>query len=168
MPTLFPDDAKGIIEALLFVTTEPLKTKTVAEILGISELDVVYLMKEIKADCEKERRGFCLLEVAEGYAFITRPDFAPYVEKLVKPKLSTLSRAALETLAIIAYKQPIAKSEIDELRGVKSESSVNTLVERGLITEVGRKEGPGRPILYGTTLEFLKHFGLKSLTELPG
>lgn len=167
MTTLFPDDAKGIIEALLFISSEPLKAKTVAEILGISELDVVYLMKEIKADCEKDRKGFCLIEVAEGYSFVTRPDYAHYVEKLVKPKLSTLSQAALETLAIIAYKQPVAKSEIDELRGVKSESSVNTLIERGLIAEVGRREGPGRPILYGTTLEFLMHFGLNSLKELP-
>ena len=164
---LFPDEAKNAIEALLFVANEPLSVKVIAEILERSPYDVEVLLKEIKADCEKEERGFCLLEVAGGYSFVTRPEYAPYIEKLVKPRLSTLTQAALETLAIVAYKQPITRSEIDEIRGVKSDRALNTLVERTLIQEIGRKEGPGRPIIYGTTKDFLKHFGLKNLEELP-
>ncbi len=167
MPTLFPDDTKGIIEALLFVSSEPLTPKTISEILERDMGDIIIALKEIKADCERENRGFCLMEVAGGFSFATRSDFAGYIEKLVKPRLNTLSQAALETLAIIAYKQPITRSEIDEIRGVKSDSSVNTLVERDLIQELGRKEGPGRPILYGTTPAFLKYLGLKSLEDLP-
>ncbi len=164
---LFPDEAKNTIEALLFVTNEPLTIKTMAEILERSPYDVEVLLKEIKADCEREARGFCLLEVAGGYSFVTRAEYAPYIEKLVKPRLTTLTQAAMETLAIVAYKQPITRSEIDDIRGVKSDSALNTLIERTLIQEIGRKEGPGRPIIYGTTQDFLKHFGLKNLGELP-
>jgi len=167
MNTLFPDEAKSIIEALLFVSSEPLTVKTIAEILERSEKDVTALLREIKADCERDSRGFCLMELAGGYTFATRTEHAPYIEKLVKPRLNTLSQAALETLAIIAYRQPITRSEIDEIRGVKSDSSTATLLERGLIQEVGRKDSPGRPILYGTTKEFLKYFGLRSLQDLP-
>ncbi|HHY06086.1 MAG TPA: SMC-Scp complex subunit ScpB [Clostridia bacterium] len=167
MPTLFPDETKSIIEALLFVTNEPLTVKTMAEIIECPEYNIKVLLKEIKADCERERKGFCLKEVAGGYSFVTRPEYAPYIEKLVKPRLNTLTQAALETLAIIAYRQPVTKSEIDEIRGVNSDSAINTLLGRSLIEEVGRKEGPGRPILYGTTQNFLKYFGLKDLQELP-
>lgn len=164
---LFPDEAKNAIEALLFVANEPLSVKTIAEILERSPYDVEVLLKEIKADCEKEARGFCLLEVAGGFSFVTRPEYAPYIERLVKPRLSNLTQAALETLAIVAYKQPITRSEIDEIRGVQSDSALNTLMERTLIQEIGRKEGPGRPIIYGTTKDFLKYFGLKNIEELP-
>ncbi len=167
MPTLFPDDTKSIIEALLFVSGEPLSLKVIAETLGRDERDVLYYLKEIKADCEKTGKGFILTEVAEGYSFVTRPEFAPYVEKIAKPRLMALSQAALETLAIIAYRQPVTKSEIDEIRGVKSESSLNTLQERGLIKEAGRRDTAGRPILYVTSKSFLKYLGLRSLEELP-
>lgn len=164
---LFPDEARNAIEALLFVTNEPLSIKAIAEILERSSYDVEVLLKEIKADCEREARGFCLQEVAGGYSFVTRPEYASYIEKLVKPRLNTLTQAAMETLAIVAYKQPITRSEIDDIRGVKSDSALNTLIERTLIQEIGRKEGPGRPIIYGTTQDFLKHFGLKNIEELP-
>lgn len=167
MSTLFPDEAKSIIEALLFVSSEPLSAKNLAEIIERSEEDVLIMLREIRADCERDNRGFCLMEIAGGFLFATRTEHAPYVEKLVKPRLSTLSQAALETLAIIAYKQPITRSEIDEIRGVKSDSSVATLTERGLITDVGRKDAPGRPVLFGTTPGFLKYFGLRSINDLP-
>jgi segregation and condensation protein B len=167
MSTLFPDEAKGIIEALFFVTSEPLTVKTIAGIIARDEKDVLALIKEIKADCERERRGFCLVELAGGYCFATRTEHSEYIEKLVKPRLSLLSQAALETLAIIAYQQPITRSEVDEIRGVKSDSSVSTLLERGLIQEKGRKEAPGRPVLFETTPDFLKYMGLKSLDDLP-
>lgn len=167
MPTLFPKEAKSIIEALLFVSGEPLSAKEIAGVLDLDEQDVVVLLKEIKADCERERMGFCLQEIAEGYLFVTRIEHAEYIEKLVKPRLNTLSQAALETLAIISYQQPVTRSEIEEIRGVKCDSSINTILDRGLIEEAGRKEAPGRPILYKTTPEFLKYMGLKSLDDLP-
>lgn len=166
MPSLFPDDTKSIIEALLFVASEPLTIKTIADITERSEYEAEVTLKEIKAACERESRGFCLIEVAEGYSFVTRSEFAPFIEKLVKPRLNSLTQAALETLAIIAYKQPVTKSEIDEIRGVNSDSAINTLLARSLIEEAGRKEGPGRPIIYRTTKDFLKYFGLKDLKQL--
>lgn len=166
MSTLFPDEAKSIIESLFFVTSEPLTVKTISEIISRDEKDVLALIKEIKADCERDKKGFCLVEVAGGYSFATRTEHAVYIEKLVKPRLSFLSQAALESLAIIAYQQPITRSEVDEIRGVKSDSSISTLLERGLIEEQGRREGPGRPMLFGTTAEFLKYMGLKSLEDL--
>lgn len=167
MPILFPDDGKSIIEALLFVSNEPLTVKTIMEILERDEQEVVELLKEIKADCERDKRGFLLVEIAGGYSFATRAEYAGYIEKLVKPRLNTLSQPALETLAIIAYQQPITKSEIEQIRGVQCDSCINTILERGLIEETGRREGPGRPILYGTTPAFLKYMGLKSLADLP-
>ncbi len=167
MNTLFPDEAKSIVEGLLFVSNEPLTPKVVAEILERNIVEITAVLKEIKADCERYSRGFCLSEVAGGYLFTTRSEHAPYIEKLVKPRLNTLSQAALETLAIIAYRQPITRSEIDEIRGVQSDSCLNTILERGLIEEAGRKEAPGRPVLFATTPDFLKYFGLKSLADLP-
>jgi len=167
MTTLFPDEAKGIVEALLFVTSEPLTVKAIAEIIERSEKDVRAILREIKADCERDNRGFCLMEVAGGFLFTTRTEHSAYIEKLVRPRLNTLSQAALETLAIIAYRQPITRSEIDEIRGVKSDSAIATLLERGLIMETGRKDSPGKPMLFGTTADFLRHFGLRSLEELP-
>lgn len=167
MCTLFPEETKGIIEALLFVTNEPLAVKTIAEIIGCTNEEILYFLGEIRADCERERRGYFLQEIAGGYLFITRAEYAPYLERLLKPRLNTLTPAALETLAIIAYQQPVTKSKIDELRGVNSDSALNTLLGRVLIAEKGRQDGPGRPILYGTTPEFLKYLGLKDLQELP-
>jgi segregation and condensation protein B len=164
---LFPDEAKSIIEGLLFVSSEPLTCKTIAEILGRKSEEVEAVLREIKADCEREQRGFCLSEVAGGYLFATRAEHALYIEKLVKPRLNTLSQAALETLAIIAYQQPITRGEIDEIRGVNSDSCLSTILERGLVEEIGRKEAPGRPALFATTPLFLKYFGLKSLADLP-
>ena len=167
MPTLFPEDDKSVIEALLFVSGEPLTAKTIAGILEREEQDVLLLLREIKADCEKEGRGFCLMEVAGGFAFATRAEHSAFIEKLVKPRLIALSQAALETLAIIAYQQPITRIEIEEIRGVKCDSVIHTIQERGLIEEAGRKEAPGRPIFYRTTPEFLKYMGLKSVDDLP-
>jgi len=151
----------------LFVASEPMPPKLIAEIINRNEEEVIALLKDIKADCEREQRGFYLFEVAGGYSFATRPEYAEYIEKVVKPRLSSLSQAALETLAIIAYGQPITRSEIDEIRGVKSDSAVYTLIERGLIEETGRKDGPGRPALFDTTPGFLKYLGLRTLDDLP-
>jgi len=168
MGLMFPNETKAIIECLLFVTKEPLTLKTMAQILEIPEEDVKSLVEDLIKEYNNEPHGINIQEVANGFQMYTRPEFAPYIEKLYRPQNTYgLSKAALETLAIIAYKQPITRSEIEVIRGVKVERAVGTLVEKNLVKEVGRKEGPGRPILYGTTPSFLKYFGLKDLSELP-
>jgi segregation and condensation protein B len=160
--------ATAVIEALIFASSEPLKGKEIASILGLTEETVKELIRDLQQEYQDKRRGIQIIEVAEGYQFLTNPEYASYVEKLKKvPRQPTLSQAALETLAIIAYKQPITRAEIETLRGVRVDSSLSTLLERGLIQEAGRKDGPGRPILYVTTTAFLKYFGLKTLDELP-
>lgn len=167
MGMLFPMETKAILECLLFVSKEPLPLKTLAQITELPESDVQVVMEELTAEYSSGR-GITIQIVANGYQFCTRPEFAGYIEKLYKPQNSHgLSKAALETLAIIAYKQPITRAEVEAIRGVKVDSSIGTLVEKNLVREVGRKEGPGRPILFGTTPSFLKYFGLRDLTELP-
>ncbi|MFZ5640881.1 MAG: SMC-Scp complex subunit ScpB [Bacillota bacterium] len=166
MSVLFPKETKAAIECLLFVSKEPVSKKTLAQILELNPEDILALVKELQQ--EYRDRGVQILEIANGYQMCTRPDFAPYIEQLYKPQASYgLSRAALETLAIIAYKQPITRAEVEAIRGVKIDSSLGTLVEKNLVREVGRKDGPGRPMLFGTTPAFLKYFGLMDLDELP-
>ncbi len=160
--------ARAIVEALIFASSEPLTIKTIAEITELDVRTAIQIVAELVDEYRHQQRGIQLLEVAGGYQFGTLPECAPYLEKMQKvPRSSGLSAAAIETLAIIAYKQPITKAEIEAMRGVSVESSIANLVDKNLITEVGRKDTPGRPILYGTTKQFLKHFGLNNLTELP-
>ncbi|MDK2984657.1 MAG: segregation and condensation protein [Clostridia bacterium] len=164
---MFKDETKAIIESLLFVSSEPLHLDTISEIVGAPKDDIIPLLEEMKKDLEKKDRGILLLEIGNGYQLATKPQYYEFIEKLYKPNISPLSQAALETLAIIAYRQPITRSEIEIIRGVKCDRVLTTLLERGLIEEQGRKEGPGRPILYGTSDKFLSYFGLTSLDELP-
>lgn len=164
---LFSEEKKAIIESLLFVAIEPITLNRIAEIVNLSKDDISLLLNEIAIDLQKPDRGICLIEVAEGYQMVTKQKYSEYIERLLKPQSTSLSHAALETLAIIAYKQPVTRAEVEQIRGVKIDGLLNNLMERSLIREVGRKESPGRPILYGTTSEFLVHFGLKSLSELP-
>lgn len=160
--------AKGIIEALVFASSEPVQLREIAGILKIHEHTAGDLVDDLVEEYKKNRRGIQIVQVAGGYHYVTNPDYADFVRKMKKtPRHSPLSQAALETLAIIAYKQPVTRAEIESLRGVKVDSSLNTLLERGLIAEKGRKEGPGRPILYVTSGYFLRHFGLNDLNELP-
>lgn len=156
---------RRLLEALLFVAWEPQTTRRLAEIVQLEPKLVRELLLELKE--EYAERGFRLVEIAGGWQFLTRGEFAPYVERLYKPRSQQLSKAALETLAIVAYRQPVTRLEVDAVRQVKSDAMLAKLLERGLIKEVGRLEGPGRPILYGTTREFLAAFGLNSLEELP-
>lgn len=166
MSVMFPRETKAAIECLLFVSKEPVSVKTLAQILEIGAEDVLALVRELQQ--EYRDRGIQIQEIALGFQMCTRPEFAPYIEQLYKPQASYgLSRAALETLAIIAYKQPITRAEVEAIRGVKIDSSLGTLVEKNLVREVGRKEGPGRPMLFGTTQSFMKYFGLKDLADLP-
>ncbi len=158
-------ELKRQLECLLFVACEPLSLAQLKEITGRETA----LIRRVVAELSQEfaGRGFVLRQIAGGYQFFSAADLNPYVERLYRPKMQQLSRAGLETLAIIAYKQPLTRLDMENIRQVKVDGVVNTLLEKGLIQEVGRREGPGRPILYGTTAEFLSFFGLNSLKELP-
>lgn len=158
---------RAALECLLFVGGRPVSPVALARTLKISEREVEELVRELQELYEREGHGLQIRKVAGGYQMCTRPEYAAYIEELLKPELPSLSRAALETLAIIAYRQPITKAEIERLRGVKVDGVLANLLSRGLVKEVGRKDTPGRPILYGTTPLFLEHFGLESLKELP-
>lgn len=159
---------KGIIESILFVSGDAVLKKEIQDILQLDKNSLESILKEMKEEYEEESRGIFLLEFNEKVQLSTKPEYSHYIKKMVKPDSKhNLSQAALETLAIIAYKQPITKSEIDEIRGVRSDKALSTLMDYGLIAEAGRLETIGRPIIYETTEEFLKYFGFKSLNELP-
>ncbi|MBB5323482.1 segregation and condensation protein B [Anoxybacillus tepidamans] len=163
------NEYKAIIEGLLFAAgDEGLSLKQIASVLEMTEEQVLPIIGELKADYDEPGRGIQLIELAGVFQLATKKEHAPYLKKLVEsPGSSSLSQAALETLAIIAYRQPITRAEIEEIRGVKSDKPLQTLMAKALVKEVGRAEGTGRPILYGTTKEFLDYFGLKTLEELP-
>ncbi len=162
-------EIKAIIESLLFISDEPMSIDRLKEILdGIDRKTINGVIQELKGDYNSPDRGIQLIEIAGGYRIMTRPEYSPWVKKLDKIKLSSkLSRPALETLAIIAYRQPIVKPEIEAVRGVDVGGVLKTLLERRLIKIVGRKDAVGRPIMYGTTKEFLQYFGLRDLSDLP-
>lgn len=158
----------GQVEAILFASDVPLPYERIAEVLEISPLDARAAVQALRVACDEPGRGLAVAEVGGGVRLVTRPEHAPVLVSLQRLRLkSRLSRAAVETLTIIAYRQPISRPEIEQLRGVGSDSVVTHLLERRLIRIVGRKETPGRPVLYGTTREFLEHFGLRDLDELP-
>ncbi|WP_433742938.1 SMC-Scp complex subunit ScpB [Falsibacillus pallidus] len=160
---------KGILESLLFVAgDEGLNLKQIMTVMEIEEHQAWEIIELLKEDYENSNRGMELKEIAGSFQLVTKKEYAPYLKKLVEsPGMNTLSQAALESLAIVAYKQPITRAEIEDIRGVKTERPLQTLVSKGLIKEVGRAEGTGRAILYGTTKEFLDYFGLKNISELP-
>ncbi|PLT34820.1 SMC-Scp complex subunit ScpB [Bacillus sp. V5-8f] len=160
---------KSILEALLFAAgDEGLSPKQISTVLDITEIQAVDIVESLKADYEDDTRGIHLLEIAGVYQLATKKEHSAYLKRLVEaPGAHGLSQAALETLAIIAYRQPITRAEIEEIRGVKTERPLSTLVSKVLVKEVGRAEGSGRAYLYGTTKEFLDYFGLNSLDELP-
>lgn len=161
---------QSILESLLFAAgDEGLTLKQVAEVLEVDELKAGEILDELRKTYEiDENRGIIIVQLAGTYQLATKKENATYLKRLVdSPNTTTLSQAALETLAIIAYKQPITRTEIEEIRGVKTERPLHTLMSKALIKEVGRAEGTGRAILYGTTKEFLDYFGLKNIKELP-
>lgn len=159
----------SIIESLLFVSGEPLEIKQIAAIIECSLDFTKQLLKEMAKLYECEERGIKLINNNESYSLATKADNSVYVEKLLGiNSRQGLSQAALETLAIVAYKQPITRVDIDEIRGVKSDRAIASLIEKGLIKECGRLDVIGRPILYGTTEEFLKYFDLENIDQMPG
>jgi segregation and condensation protein B len=164
-------EVKKIIEVLLFVSERPLTFKDFKDILktdcpNISSINDI--LNQIQDECVKLNKPYDIKFIADGWTFATKSEYSSWIKKLLKEKpVLKLSPSALETLAMVAYKQPITRAEIDEIRGVESSGVIDTLLERKLVKIVGRKEALGKPLLYGTTQDFLKHFGLAHLSELP-
>lgn len=162
------DELKSAIEAILFAWSDPLSAKDLSDILGIENKEVKKTLKEMIDEFNYNKRGIQILQMNDHYQLSTRPEYYEYLQKLFAPKQNKgLTQAALETLAIVAYKQPITKTEIEGIRGVKCDKAISTLLEKELIEEQGRLEKTGRPILYGTTINFLKVFSIRALEDLP-
>jgi len=162
-------ELKAILEAVLFVSPEPVSVARLMSILGrVSRTEVIQALGLLTHDLDQNGRGIQLVQVAGGYRLVTKQEHAPWLKRMDKAKAAQkLSRSALESLAIIAYKQPLVRAEIEEIRGVETSGVLRTLCERKLVRIVGRKDVPGRPIMYGTTKFFLEHFGLQDLSQLP-
>lgn len=162
-------ELKAISEGLLFASGDKgVTAKQLSKILHVTEIDIEHILEELKKDYEHAERGLMIIQSQQAYHLTTKPEHSNYFKRLLEtPQSTKMSQAALETLAIIAYQQPITRTEIDDIRGVQSDRPVQTLVARSLIEEVGRKESVGRPIMYGTSIDFLTFFGLTSLEELP-
>jgi len=159
---------KPQLEALLFVTEEPLSLDKLAGITGATLKDIRSCLAQLQQEYLAADRGLQIMEVARGFQLATKQELASTIEKLFKEgNRYTLSQAALETLAIIAYRQPVTRVDMEAIRGVKVDGVLDTLIKRRFIRVAGRKDVPGRPMLYGTTREFLKYFGLKDLNEMP-
>lgn len=159
---------KSAIESMMFTWGEPLEARMAADVLNITKEDAYELFRELQAEYEQEGRGIVIREVNRAFQFVTREENADYVRRLCTPvKAKKLSQSALEVLAIIAYKQPVTKGEMEAIRGIKCDRVVEGLMKKNLVEEVGRSTAIGRPLLYGTTDTFLKNFGFASLKELP-
>lgn len=161
-------EIKPILESLIFVSDTPVRLETLVEILRESSKETILEgIDRIKREYEEDSKGLELVEVGGGYQFRTKPKWAEWIHRMKKTKTVKLSRSALETLAILAYRQPIIRPEIEEIRGVDSGWVLRTLLEKGLIKITGRKDIPGRPIVYATTKTFLELFSLNTLSDLP-
>ena len=161
-------DIKNIIESLLFVSATPLSIEKIKSILvSATNSDIRGVLQALADEYDQRAGGFYLSEVAGGYQIRTRPEYGDWIKKMLRPNPQRLSQPALETLAIIAYKQPIIRADIEHLRGVDSGGVLRMLMEKNLIRVLGRKEIPGRPLIYATTKHFLEVFDLKDLNDLP-
>jgi segregation and condensation protein B len=161
-------EVRQAVEAVLFVSDEPMPVTVLAQALEADRREVEASLEELGRSYEERRAGIALRNVAGGWRLSTHPDASPVVEQFVVSSRHTrLTRASLETLAVIAYKQPVTRHQVSAIRGVNTDGVLRALVGRGLVTEVGRDDTPGRPVLYGTTPEFLEHLGLASLSALP-
>lgn len=161
-------EVEGIIEGVLFAAGDPVPLAKLSEVLEIDKKAIKLILNNMILNYQNSKRGILLREIGGAYQLCTRPEHYEYIRKLVEPRQrQALSQAAYETLAIIAYNQPVTRIKIEQIRGVSSESSITRLLERNLIKEAGRMDSPGKPILYETTEEFLRSFGFKSLLDLP-
>jgi len=162
------NNLKSAIEAIIFASDKPVALEQIKKVLGVEVGLLRKTIEELKAEYEAQNRGLRIVEIAGGFQMITSSTYAPFLRKLFKERgADKLSRPALETLAIIAYKQPLTRTEIESLRNVNVDGVMKSLVDKNLVRICGRKKVPGRPFVYGTTREFLEHFGLKSLDDLP-
>ena len=167
-PATVRDERLRALEAVLFVADEPLSAAALAPLVESDRPTVESLLERLAAEYEADESGLTLRRVAGGWRLYTHPSVAPVVERFVlSSRHSRLTKAALETLAIVAYKQPVTRHQVAAIRGVNSDGVLRALAERGLLAEVGREEGPGRPVLYGTTPEFLERLGVNSIGDLP-
>jgi len=159
---------QGRIEAILFVAGEAVPVKQMAKALGLDVPVVRHALEQMRDEYDFQQRGFVIKEFGDKVQLATRPMYAEDVVRMLQPvQQQSLSQAAMETLAVVAYRQPVTRAEIEQIRGVKCDYSLQSLANKGLIQEVGRKDAVGRPILFGTTDEFLSHFGIRNLEELP-
>lgn len=156
-----------VVEALLFVSEDPLTTQRIADILGCEKREATRLVRALTERYDSNGRAVSIREIAGGYQLRTKEDLAPWIRKYLASRPVRLSRAALEVLAVVAYRQPLTRQEIESIRGVDCSAVLQNLLERKLLKIMGRKDVPGRPIIYGTTRQFLGHFNLKDLSELP-
>jgi segregation and condensation protein B len=162
------EDLRSIVEALIFASEVPLSADRIMDIVGMADREeIVGVLQSIERDFADRNGGFYLLEVAGGYQFRTRADMASWIRKLRGVKPPGLSQAALETLAVVAYRQPVTRQEIEKVRGVDVSGPLRGLLEKKLVRMLGRKNVPGKPIIYGTTKRFLEVFSLNDLSELP-
>lgn len=163
------EDLRAVIEAMIFSSEAPLTLNKMKDALGDSaeKSDILREIEEIREEHDKRAGGFVLMEIAGGYQFRTRPDISAWIRKIKGVKPGSLSPAAMETLAVIAYRQPVLKGDIDRVRGVDVSGALKGLLEKKLVKMLGRKDVPGRPMMYGTSREFLEIFNLKDLGELP-
>jgi segregation and condensation protein B len=158
----------GIIEALIFASEKPLSEDEIRRIIpDLAPREIKGAITDLKKIYDESSGGIFVAEVAGGYQFRTRPEFSEYIKQMLEEKPKRLSRAALETLAIIAYRQPLVRTDVERVRGVDSGGVIKILLERNLIRILGKKDVPGKPLLYGTTKDFLETFGLKDLKSLP-
>ncbi len=167
--SMSPTEIKSILEAILFAANEPISIKQFTQVLGdVSTHDIREQLIALEDDYQAANRSFQLIEIANGFQVCSRPEYRDWIEKFYTRQVRVrLSPPALETLAIVAYKQPVTRTEVEEIRGVNSDSVVNSLIQKGLIRIAGRKPGQGRSLLFATTDRFLEQFGLKNLSELP-
>lgn len=162
------EEQKSVLEAILFTMGEAVETERLAQVIEEETEYTKALLLEMKEELDSAQRGITLMELEDSFQMCTKASMYEYLVKIAKtPRKYTITDTMLETLSIIAYKQPITRAEIEKVRGVSCDHAVNRLLEFGLITELGRKDAPGKPILFGTTEEFLRSFGVRSLEELP-
>ncbi len=161
-------EIKGALECILFISGDAVELKDLLTVFDIDKTTLKRILNQMIDEYERDDRGLRIIEANGTYQFATKPEYYDYVERLLKPKARTgLSQASLETLSIIAYKQPVTRAYVDSIRGVNSDGCMYRLLDKELIQELGRMNAPGRPILYGTTDNFLRLFGLKTITDLP-
>lgn len=164
---LMRNEIKAAIEAILFTQAEPVSMEQLIETLDVPLVDLKDILLEMMAEYNEKERGIQILRGEQGYTLCTKPEYSDILNRMIQPVRKRLSPAAMETLAIIAYRQPITRSEIESIRGVRTDKIITTLLDRGLIQEAGRKDVLGKPVLYVTGQDFLRLFGLSSLKDLP-